>query len=179
MERTGLGGGRPRAVHEARETEAPLFAEDVADALEEVLREDERGRVAVDVKAPPGVRLCARADYVEVAGPVLRNALDASSADSTVEVEVALEPGGLLRTVVRDAGSGMDAETLSHVGEPFYTTRPPGRGTGLGLFVVNLHLERLGGSLVFSSTPEVGTTAVLEWPVEDEAPTPPGGGSTT
>ncbi|HPG26328.1 MAG TPA: HAMP domain-containing sensor histidine kinase [Myxococcota bacterium] len=170
---------RARAVHEARETEAPLFAEDVADALEEVLREDERGRVAVDVKAPPGVRLCARADYVEVAGPVLRNALDASSADSTVEVEVALEPGGLLRTVVRDAGSGMDAETLSHVGEPFYTTRPPGRGTGLGLFVVNLHLERLGGSLVFSSTPEVGTTAVLEWPVEDEAPTPPGGGSTT
>ena len=46
----------------------------------------------------------------------------------------------------------MDAETLARAGEPFFTTRPAGRGTGLGLFVVRLHAERLGGDAPSSSS---------------------------
>jgi two-component system, sensor histidine kinase RegB len=63
--------------------------------------------------------------------------------------------------------------TLRHVGEPFFTTRAPGQGTGLGLFVVHLHLERLGGSLRFESTPGEGTTALVAWPIAGK-----GGGGT-
>jgi two-component system sensor histidine kinase RegB len=61
----------------------------------------------------------------------------------------------------------MSAETLAHAGEPFFTTRPPGRGTGLGLFVVRLHAERLGGTLHLASSPGAGTTASVEWPVHE------------
>jgi two-component system sensor histidine kinase RegB len=63
----------------------------------------------------------------------------------------------------------MDAATLARAGEPFFTTRPPGRGTGLGLFVVRLHAERLGGALRLESTPGRGTTAIVEWPRAAEA----------
>jgi two-component system sensor histidine kinase RegB len=62
----------------------------------------------------------------------------------------------------------MDAEVLRRAGEPFFTTRPPGRGTGLGLFVVRLHAERLGGTLQLESAPGAGTTASVEWPVAHE-----------
>jgi two-component system sensor histidine kinase RegB len=59
----------------------------------------------------------------------------------------------------------MSPEVLERAGEPFFTTRPPGRGTGLGLFVVRLHAERLGGKLELESAPDRGTTALAAWPV--------------
>ena len=72
---------------------------------------------------------------------------------------------GRVQVRVRDDGHGMSAETLRRAGEPFFTTRPPGRGTGLGLFVVRLQAERLGGTLRLDSAPGAGTTANVEWPV--------------
>jgi two-component system sensor histidine kinase RegB len=96
--------------------------------------------------------------------PIVRNALDASPAGANVTLEI--EAGAdRLRVTARDAGHGMDAETLARAGEPFFTTRPPGRGTGLGLFVVRLHAERLGGTLHLDSSPGRGTTATVEWPL--------------
>jgi two-component system sensor histidine kinase RegB len=83
-----------------------------------------------------------------------------------VELRVRRE-GRQVVVCVRDEGHGMTPAVLEHAGEPFFTTRPPGRGTGLGLFVVRLHAERLGGTLRLESTPGVGTTAIAEWPVED------------
>ena len=70
-----------------------------------------------------------------------------------------------MRFIVSDHGEGMSAETLRHVCEPFFTTKGPGHGMGLGTFLVRTLAERLGGSLQFESTPGLGTTATLELPV--------------
>jgi two-component system sensor histidine kinase RegB len=142
----------------------PLDADDAIPALREALGEKAALRLETSVHAEPGASLGSRSDFLGVALPLVRNALDASPAGSPVALAVERE-AERLRVIVRDAGHGMDAETLARAGEPFFTTRPPGRGTGLGLFVVRLHAERLGGRLRLDSAPGRGTTAVVEWPL--------------
>ena len=68
---------------------------------------------------------------------------------------------GEVRFVVEDAGAGLSAEALAHAGEPFFTTKEPGRGMGLGLFLVRLLARRLNGALVLESIQSGGTRAVL------------------
>jgi len=68
------------------------------------------------------------------------------------------------RLTVRDNGSGMTPETLARVGEPFFTTKPPGQGTGLGLASVFGSLRDLGGSVEVTSVVGQGTTFVLRCP---------------
>lgn len=155
---------RARAVDEL-DTDGPAIdARELEAALLSGLEADERARVRIASRAPEGHPLGARFDLLEVVGPILENALAASTAPDPVDVEIDVD-GRRIEITVRDRGVGMDASTLEHVGEPFFTTRPPGQGTGLGLFVVHLHLERLGGTLRFASTPGAGTTATVEWPL--------------
>ncbi len=72
--------------------------------------------------------------------------------------------GGIVLFVVTDRGTGMDAETLRRATEPFYTTKEPGRGMGLGLFLVRLVADRNGGRLEIESEPGKGTVARLVLP---------------
>jgi two-component system sensor histidine kinase RegB len=58
----------------------------------------------------------------------------------------------------------MSPETLNRIAEPFFTTKAPGRGMGLGTFLARSFAERLGGSLVFESEVGKGTRALLELP---------------
>lgn len=95
---------------------------------------------------------------------LVKNALEASSPTSPVEIAVD-QHWDSLRFVVRDRGKGMSAETLRRVGEPFFTTKDPGKGMGLGTFLVRTLAERLGGRLTFESSPVEGTSAALELPV--------------
>jgi two-component system sensor histidine kinase RegB len=141
-----------------------LAADEALPLLREALGEPAAARLTASIDAPPGAALGSRSDFLEVALPLVRNALDASPLGSPVSLDLQRD-ARCLRVTVRDGGHGMDAETLARAGEPFFTTRPPGRGTGLGLFVVRLHAERLGGRLQLESTPGRGTTAVVEWPL--------------
>jgi two-component system sensor histidine kinase RegB len=66
---------------------------------------------------------------------------------------------------VRDHGPGMSPEILARVGEPFFTTKPTGRGMGLGLFLARTVVERLGGALTLDSGGVRGTTARIAVPL--------------
>lgn len=131
---------------------------------EELPEADDPRRVMGEIRLPASASLGSRLDFVEMVVPLLRNALDASPVEAPIAL-VAERAGSRLRVRIRDEGTGMDAETLRRAGDPFFTTRPPGRGTGLGLFVVRLNAERLGGTLQLHSEPGRGTTATLEWPL--------------
>ncbi|HEY0628887.1 MAG TPA: response regulator [Sphingomicrobium sp.] len=80
-----------------------------------------------------------------------------------------LHPGLYIRISVIDAGCGMDAETLAHAVEPFYSTKEVGRGTGLGLSMVHGLAGQLGGGFSLSSEIGRGTRADLYLPVAEEA----------
>ena len=77
---------------------------------------------------------------------------------------------GSLRFVIQDRGEGMTPETLRRIGEPFFTTKEPGTGMGLGVFLARGLAEQLGGNLTFFSVPGEGTTAVLELPAAANHP---------
>jgi two-component system sensor histidine kinase RegB len=92
----------------------------------------------------------------------LKNAFDASDPAAAVVLRFG-QRDGMVRIEVQDHGTGMSSETRRRVGEPFYTTKAPGRGLGLGLFLVRTFAERCGGTLEFDMRD--GTTAILEVPL--------------
>ena len=93
-----------------------------------------------------------------------RNALEASAPDAPVRI-VARQAGERFQFVVSDNGKGMSPGTLRRIGEPFFTTKEPGKGMGLGTFLVRTLAEQLGGHLTFQSTLQVGTLATFELPL--------------
>jgi signal transduction histidine kinase len=73
--------------------------------------------------------------------------------------------GPVVTIAVRDSGTGMDPETLARVGEPFFTTKGAGVGTGLGLAMIYGSVEQSGGSIQIESTPGAGTVVRLIFPL--------------
>ncbi len=69
---------------------------------------------------------------------------------------------------VSDTGSGMDANTLAHVFDEFFTTKPPGRGTGLGLCSVQEFVRQSGGFIRAKSEPGAGAAFHIVFPAPDE-----------
>ena len=76
-----------------------------------------------------------------------------------------LEPGKYLRVAVRDTGMGMDAATIARAVEPFFTTKAPGEGTGLGLSQVYGFARQSGGGVDIESKPGQGATVALLLPI--------------
>ncbi|RSM53329.1 hybrid sensor histidine kinase/response regulator [Actinoplanes sp. ATCC 53533] len=113
------------------------------------------------------------------------NARDAMPEGGTLVIEAAaadpgerqppLRPaptgGRHVRLLVSDTGTGMSTEVADRIFEPFYTTKPRGQGTGLGLATVYGIVTEAGGSIQVSSEPGVGTTFVVYVPLVD-APEP-------
>ena len=86
-----------------------------------------------------------------------------------------LPPGDFVRLAVVDDGKGMDAETQSHLFEPFYTTKPAGRGTGLGMASVDGIVRQNGGNITVTSAVGRGTTVNVLLPrVVTLSPSAPG-----
>ena len=73
----------------------------------------------------------------------------------------------IARVEVEDCGEGMTPEIQEKIFSPFFTTKGPGRGTGLGLASVRQLMHELGGTLAVASQPGIGTTFVLRLPLVD------------
>jgi two-component system sensor histidine kinase RegB len=138
----------------------PSSLTDVIAALSARLAPAEAARLTIDV---PDDRVVWPVDVIARAvGNIVQNALQASTAP----VQLAAAPTGdaRIRLTVTDRGTGMAPEHLSRAGEPFFTTKPAGAGTGLGLFVARSTIEQLGGKLTLASTVGHGTTATILLP---------------
>ena len=102
-----------------------------------------------------------RAGFGQVVASLVKNAFDATPGPQPVAVDLERHHDAV-RLMVHDEGLGMPADVLGRAGEPFYTTKEPGRGLGLGLFLARLFAERCGGALTLRS--DRGTTAILDVP---------------
>ncbi|MEM6471232.1 MAG: ATP-binding protein [Planctomycetota bacterium] len=99
---------------------------------------------------------------------LIHNGLDASGRDGRVKLESRLH-GSNVRFIVRDEGQGMTEEVLQRLGDPFFTTKEPGRGIGLGLFLTRNVISQLGGVIEFKTAPNQGTSAIVTLPIANPA----------
>lgn len=95
------------------------------------------------------------------------NAIDAIESDGSLTVK-AFKENDQLVIKVKDNGCGLSEEALDQLFNPFYTTKAPGEGTGLGLYIVYTEVEKLGGVIRVNSQVDVGTEFTLMFPQKKE-----------
>ena len=144
---------------------------EVAPVLEAAVRRWQQGRPGpaprVEIQ-PQAARARARLPvhaFERAIANLLDNAAEATEHRSAREVRIALERHrGDLRIEVADNGVGVPEPLLRRIGEPFFTTKEPGRGTGLGLYLARHVVERQGGEMTVTSAEGRGTQVTLTVP---------------
>lgn len=159
-----------------------LDAAEVLGGMEDMLRRTLGGAVVLDMVAQPGLWPMS-ADRVQLESALLNLALNArdamtrdggvatghlliEAANRTLDDSFPAGPdealaGDYVSFAVSDTGSGMDAATIGRALEPFFTTKPEGQGTGLGLPMALGFAKQSGGHLQIYSEPGLGTTVRL------------------
>jgi PAS domain S-box-containing protein len=173
---------------DARPIDVNALIEALADLLRRSLTEQ------IEFLFTPGEELpLAVADANQLESALLNLAINARDAmasggrltiathvqDIAAPTDGELAAGRYIAIVVRDNGTGIPADVLEKVFEPFYTTKPIGQGTGLGLSMVFGFVRQSGGDIRIESVPGEGTTITLLLPLAKEgtvAATPQQGG---
>jgi len=108
---------------------------------------------------------CDPAQIEQVMVNLLFNAADATGEKGSISIRAFLASSSSISISVKDDGIGMEKETIKQAFTPFFTTKPVGKGTGLGLYACFSILENHNSRLHFSSVPGQGTIAEFELPV--------------
>jgi two-component system, cell cycle sensor histidine kinase and response regulator CckA len=186
-----LGAGHPAAGDLAEITRATESAADLTRQLLVFSRKDHLKLEAVDVNKvaldtqrllsrtlgedialsvvpaeAPVHALADRGQLEQVLMNLVLNARDAMPRGGSVTVQVA-RAGDRVRIDVADDGEGMTPETAERAFEPFFSTKPKGRGTGLGLATVYGIVTGADGSIDISSRLQEGTTVTMHLPTGD------------
>jgi len=167
-----------RSLLDFARQEAPEVVEvDVTVLLEEAVRtvrhQGPFRAIQVDLAVTGAPRLLGEPDKLhQVLVNLLLNAADAHASHIRLG---AREAGGEAHITCADDGEGIPAANVGRLFEPFFTTRAPGAGTGLGLAVSLRILEQHGGRIDVSSMPGAGSVFTLRIPVTritEAAPAP-------
>ena len=94
---------------------------------------------------------------------LLTNAVHATGSGGSITVDLERSGDGVELTI-QDTGEGIPKENLARIFEPFFSTKPTGKGTGLGLFVSRSIIEKLGGEISVESKLGQGTRFCIRLP---------------
>jgi signal transduction histidine kinase len=114
-------------------------------------------------------------DAMPDSGKLTVEACDVEVSASLAPGRACLEAGPYVRIRVSDTGTGMDAATMARMYEPFFTTKPLGKGTGLGLAMVYAAIHQAGGTIEATSAPGAGATFTVHLPRVPAPEARPGG----
>jgi two-component system sensor histidine kinase RegB len=146
------GGGRERL---------DVFLESIAERCRLMHPE---AAIASDWRdVPPGAEIFAEQSLRQALLSLLNNAVEASPRDVAF---YARRSATALRVIVADRGSGLPNADLLRLGRAFFTTKPPGKGTGLGVMLAARAVEALGGSLRCDNRPGGGLAVEVALPLD-------------
>ena len=147
------------------ETRGPVDLNDIAREIVELL--DKTTLKKIDLLTDLEERLPhVEGDHAALNHAIMNlciNAVDAMPGGGVLTIRTRSR-ADLVEISVQDTGAGMTPEVQARAIEPFFTTKPVGKGTGLGLAMVYGTVKAHGGSLNISSEPEVGTEVTLALP---------------
>jgi PAS domain S-box-containing protein len=176
--RRGASVSRRLLVFVRREALAaePIACDHMLEGMREVLSHTLGAQVKVVLDVAPGVPavLADRGQLETALVNLATNARDAMPGGGVITLAASAESCGevppRVRLSVRDAGMGMTGTVLARATEPFFTTKPHGSGTGLGLAMARNFAEQSGGQLIIDSAPGQGTEVALLLPVAASLP---------
>ncbi|WP_418594807.1 ATP-binding protein [Ponticoccus sp. (in: a-proteobacteria)] len=140
------------------------------------------GQVSLVVDVPEAPVTCL-VDPGQLESAILNLCINAGQAIAATgsgagQIVVSVQAGDMVRVAVRDTGCGMSEEVLRHATDPFFTRKPDGSGTGLGLSMVDGFAHQSGGRLDIETAthgPSRGTTITLSFPRQDAPEVTPSG----
>lgn len=100
---------------------------------------------------------------------ILVNSIQAMPEGGEITIRAGLEPDGYIRVDLEDTGTGIKPEDLTHIFDPFYTTKPVGQGTGLGLSLAYGIVRNHGGYIETKSRLNKGTSFSIYLPIPKES----------
>ncbi len=98
---------------------------------------------------------------------IIANAEQAIKDEGTIEINTK-KVGDYMEIWIEDDGEGIPEENLLKISDPFFTTKPPGEGTGLGLFITFSIVEEHGGSIDVKSNLNEGSKFIIKLPLWNE-----------
>jgi two-component system sensor histidine kinase RegB len=157
------------------EVMSPIRVGDLVSAVVESLRRSDRVDVELATNVAREILVVPKVGISQAIRGLVRNALDAGGKSGRVRLCIDKPSPRWCRMLIIDQGPGMPADVLARAGEPFFTTKEPGKGMGLGIFLARNVVERLGGRFSMTSKPNQGTLVSVELTLvvsssEDEIP---------
>ncbi|MCX5762230.1 MAG: hybrid sensor histidine kinase/response regulator [Gemmatimonadetes bacterium] len=152
---------------DAKASRGTCDAAEVLRGIERLLSRLASVSIAVHIEVPDGevpVGLAAH-ELEQAVVNLVSNARDAIHAEGRIDVTLRVAAGGVAQLSVRDTGTGMPPEIAARIGEPFFTTKAEGQGTGLGLWMVRRVLEEAHGTLDVQTQQGEGTVVTLAMPL--------------
>jgi two-component system cell cycle sensor histidine kinase/response regulator CckA len=157
--------------------------------LEKMLRRTVGSHIELNIALAPDLSV-VEIDPAEIEQAILNlvlNARDAMPGGGVLTIESenveldeiytgtvpGMDPGAYVRVTVADSGPGIAPADLEHIFEPFYTTKPPAEGTGLGLAAVHGIIGAAGGHVGVYSEPGIGTAFKIHLPIAAGVPVEP------
>ncbi|MGH1374040.1 MAG: sensor histidine kinase [Cellvibrionaceae bacterium] len=125
--------------------------------------------VSTDLKELPSI-YCNLNEVSQVFLNIIHNAAQSIEKEGRIDISSHyIEMQAIIQVIIKDTGKGMDEATMAQIFDPFFTKKPLGQGTGLGLSVSHGIIEALGGSIKVTSQPKKGTTFFVNLPVEQRS----------
>lgn len=128
-----------------------------------------RNKPKVVTQMPDSLNITANEGYVhQILINLLQNALDAQEEKEKAELTIEVfEKDKQVSISIRDNGTGIPEDNLLRIFDPFYTTKPVGKGTGLGLYIsYGLTTEQCNGELIGANHPDGGAIFTLKLPID-------------